>query len=78
MLKENLVEQLYEIIKERIINLEMKLGQKINIQEISNEFNVSQTTIRDVLIRLSHEGLVTIAPRVGYFVIKASAEDLEE
>lgn len=78
MLKGSVVEQLYDILRERIVNLEIKLGEKINTQEIANEFNISQTPVRDVLSRLAHEGLVDVIPRIGYYVTKPSPEDLAE
>ncbi|KKL23452.1 hypothetical protein LCGC14_2425250 [marine sediment metagenome] len=78
MLKGGLTDQLYEILRERIVNLEMKLGEKVDTQEIANEFNTSQTPVRDVLNRLAHEGLVNVVPRIGYYIIEPSPEDLAE
>jgi len=78
MLKTSLVDQLYHILKERIMNLELKLGQKIDMQKIANEFGISQTPARDVLNRLVQEGLVKLVPRVGYYVMSLSPEDLTE
>jgi len=74
----NLVDQIYNMLKERIINLELKLGQRVNIKKLAGEFGVSQTPIREALNRLTKDGLVTVIPRRGYYVVKLSAEEMEE
>jgi len=62
-------DQIYEILKEKILALELKFGEQINVQELSKELKVSSTPIRDALNRLSQEDLVEIVPRVGYYVV---------
>lgn len=69
-------DQIYEILKEKILSLELKLAEQVNIQELSKELKVSSTPIRDVLKRLSQERLVKIIPRVGYYVVDLQPEDL--
>jgi len=78
MLKSNLADQIYDILRERIISLQFKLGEKIDIQKLAEEFGTSPTPIRDALNRLAENGLVNIKPRVGYYVIDLSAEDIAE
>ena len=78
MLKSSLVDQLYDIIKERIVSLQLKLGKKIDVQKLAEEFGVSQMPVRDTLNRLSQNGLVNTRARVGYYVIKLSSEDMRE
>lgn len=78
MLKASLVDQLHHIFKERIMNLELELGQKIDMQKITNEFGISQTPVRDAFNRLVQEGLVRLVPRVGYYVVSLSREDITE
>jgi DNA-binding GntR family transcriptional regulator len=73
-----LVDQLYEIIKERIVSLQLKLGEKIDVQKLAEEFGVSQTPVRDALNRLSQNGLVNTRARVGYYVVDLSEEDITE
>ena len=78
MLRGSLVDQLYEIIKDRILNLELKLGQRINTQQIAGKFKISQTPVRDVLNRLAKDGLIKVVPRIGYYVVDPSSKDLRE
>jgi len=78
VLKASLVDQLYDIIKERIVSLQLKLGEKIDVQKLVEEFGVSQTPVRDALNRLSQDGLINTRARVGYYVTDLSAEDIME
>jgi len=73
-----LVDQIYDIIRERIVSLQLKLGEKIDVQKLAEEFRVSQTPVRDALNRLSQNGLVNTKARVGYYVVDLSAEDITE
>lgn len=77
-LRRNLVEQMHDILRERITNVKMKPGARINIQELAEEFDVSPTPIKDVLKKLSQEGLVTTKSGKGYYVISLSPEKLNE
>jgi DNA-binding GntR family transcriptional regulator len=76
--KASLAEQVYEVLRQRIIDLEIKPGEKINVRQLEEEFEVSQAPIRDALQRLASEGLVRIEPRVGYFAIRLSAKDVKD
>jgi len=78
MLKNGLVDQIYNIIKDKIINLEFGFGERIDIQKIAEEFGISQTPVREALNRLAKDKLVTISPRKGYYVTEMSLEDVQE
>jgi len=69
-------EQIYEMMKEKILNFEIKLGEQINIQKLSRELKVSTTPICGALKRLSQENLVKVIPRVGYYVVDIQPRDL--
>ncbi|MCD6574147.1 GntR family transcriptional regulator, partial [Candidatus Aerophobetes bacterium] len=68
----------YGIIKDKIINLELNLGQRIDIQKIATELGISQTPVREALNRLAKDRLISINPRKGYYVTDISPEDMEE
>lgn len=78
MLESSLVNQIYDIVKERIVSLQLKQGEKIDVQKLAKEFGVSQTPIRDALNRLSQNSLVNTRARVGYYVVDLSAKDITE
>lgn len=78
MLNASLVQQIYQIIKHKILDLELSSDQRIDTQQLAEEFGVSQTPIRDALNRLAADGLVKVQPRVGYYVIQAGHRDVIE
>lgn len=55
--------QIQEILRERIQSLTWVPGEVLSRNEIQLEFGVSQTPVRDALIRLAEEGLVEIYPQ---------------
>lgn len=67
-------DQIYEIIKKRILTQEYKLGEKINILAITKELAVSNTPVREALSMLERDGLVEVRPNAGPSVIEFSAE----
>lgn len=74
----SLVDQIYSVLRDRIIEVSMEPGTKIDIQQLIEEFEVSETPVRVALAKLTHEGLVKLLPRRGYFVIKLTKKDLKE
>ncbi len=70
--RHNLRDQVYDILKRRIILREIKPGKKINEEELAESLGVSRTPIRETLLRLEHEGIVEIISRRGAFVISQS------
>jgi DNA-binding GntR family transcriptional regulator len=71
-------EKIYSTIKQRILNLHFAPGQNLNPKALANELGVSQTPIREVLLRLEWEKLVTIIPRMGIQVTKIDFKELKE
>jgi DNA-binding GntR family transcriptional regulator len=59
-------DQVYEAIKERILDQAYAPGEKLNIDGLVREFKVSSTPIREALTRLVAEGLVSAAPFLGF------------
>lgn len=58
----------YDALKDRIINLELAPGAKLNLDRLAVEFRISQTPIREALTRLVAEGLVCLEPFKGFSV----------
>ena len=77
-LNQTVGDEIFSILRKRIITLELQFGEKIDPQKISQELGVSQTPIREALNRLSHRKLAISIPRVGYYVIRPSEEDVRE
>ncbi|MBB4144430.1 GntR family transcriptional regulator [Rhizobium rhizoryzae] len=55
--------QIRDILRERILSLELEPGQPVSRHTLQNEFTVSQTPVRDALLRLKEEGLIDIFPQ---------------
>lgn len=59
-------DQVYEAIKERILDQAYAPGEKLNVDGLVRELAVSSTPIREALSRLVAEGLVRAEPFVGF------------
>ncbi len=58
-------DQLYEILKNRIVRLEYKPGEVLNEADIASEFDMSRTPVRKVFEQLKNNNLLNIIPRYG-------------
>jgi DNA-binding GntR family transcriptional regulator len=63
-----LLDQVYEVLKGRILDRAYQPGARLSIDALARELNVSSTPIREALGRLSAEGLVAAEPFVGFSV----------
>lgn len=61
---------IYTFLRKKIIELQIKPGEFINVNELSEFLNVSRSPVRDALIQLESEGLVTTAPKKGTIISK--------
>ena len=71
-------EQVYHLIKERILDQTYGFGEKINMLELSQELGISSSPISEALSVLESERLVTFTPNAGPSVIKIDNEIFEE
>lgn len=51
----------YNVVKEQIVTLKILPGQLLMVQQLSKEYGISRTPVREALIRLKEEGLVNEA-----------------
>jgi len=68
----------YDYILNAIITYELKPGQAIVEQEISDKLDISRTPIREAFKQLESEGLVHHFPARGTFVATLTVQDIEE
>ncbi len=71
-------EKAYQIIKEKIITLELPPGSAIHETALAEELQLGRTPIREALKLLQAEQLVTTVPRRGMFVSSISITDLQQ
>ncbi|MCD6265799.1 MAG: GntR family transcriptional regulator [Deltaproteobacteria bacterium] len=74
----NASSHIYERLKEDIIDLKYRFGQKIVDNEIASQFGVSRTPIRETLSKLERDGFVKKIPNVGYFINRISIQDIKD
>lgn len=69
---------IFEELKKRIIDLELKPGTVINEKELMLAFGVSRTPVREALIMLSQIGLVEMKPRIGTYVTQIDIQSAKD
>ena len=74
--KGSLTDKAYNALKASIISLDLKPGQIIVEEDISEKLGISRTPLRAALQRLSFESLVEIIPAKGTCVTKLSTKYL--
>ena len=67
---------IHEKLREEILACRLSPGADLREQELASRFQVSKSPVRDALLRLEREQLVTIAPRQGYRVAPISLSDI--
>jgi GntR family transcriptional regulator, rspAB operon transcriptional repressor len=55
--------QVFERLREMILSLELTPGTVLSRAELANQYGLSQTPVRDALMKLGEEGLVDIYPQ---------------
>jgi DNA-binding GntR family transcriptional regulator len=73
-----LSDKAYQLIRHKIITLELPPQSAIDEQALMQDLQVGRTPIREALQRLAAEGLVFLAPRRGMFVSEISITDLQK
>ncbi|MDT8420063.1 MAG: GntR family transcriptional regulator [Desulfuromonadales bacterium] len=71
-------QKICNIIRKKIVTLEYPPGHRLNEQKLAQELGVSRTPVREALILLSSEGLVTMAPNVMTHVSEINLQKLRE
>ncbi|MCB7305842.1 GntR family transcriptional regulator [Bariatricus massiliensis] len=71
-------EQVNGFIKSRIVNGEIKPGQKINEFELAEELGISRGPVREALRQIEQEGLVLYEPNKGCTVTKLTVKEMYE
>lgn len=71
-------EQIYHILKSRIMERTYQAGSKLSIVSISKELNVSNSPVREAFSMLERDGLVEIYPNSGPSVITFSQERVSQ
>jgi DNA-binding GntR family transcriptional regulator len=71
-------DRVYQAIRRAILTCELQPGQELREQVLAERYRVSRSPIRDSLLRLEQEKLVTVLPRQGYRVNPISMSDVQD
>lgn len=74
---ETLQTQVYEYLREKIINGYIPPGQRLLEQKIAKETGISRSPIREAIRRLASSGLVDVNPHGGVRVYRATFDDFK-
>src|SRR5579859_7778047 len=73
----SLVDQVRDILKERIFRGNLRPGDRIVEQRVAKELGVGQNAVREALIELAHLGFVQRTPNKGTYVTRLTRADAE-
>lgn len=65
-----LVDSVYEVLKEHLMDQRVLAGERLSIDALARELDVSPTPVREALARLEAQGMVTKEPLRGYRVAR--------
>jgi len=74
----NLSEIAYDELKEMILSGELRQGERIVLEKMSEKLNLSITPLREALNKLAQEDLIQVTPRSSYEVISLSPDDVND
>jgi len=67
-----------EKMREAIVNMHFKAGERLVERDLCEQLGVSRTIVREVLRHLESEGLVAILPNRGPIVAETTAEEARQ
>jgi DNA-binding GntR family transcriptional regulator len=74
LIKTNLNDQIYPILKEMIADQRFNPGGSINVEQLTHELGVSRTPVWEAIRRLEQEGIVVHTPHKGVRVRELTRE----
>ncbi|MGL6100221.1 MAG: GntR family transcriptional regulator [Fusobacteriaceae bacterium] len=76
--KENIRQYIYRVLRENIMNLNLKPGDTIGEIDLSKALSVSRTPLREAIVQLVEERLIEVFPQKGSLVSKIDLRMVEE
>lgn len=78
MKNESLTDKVYKSLRFDILTRKIPGGKRITESAVAKELNVSRTPVREALLKLTQEKLITAIPRTGYIVEDMSDNDIQD
>lgn len=73
-----LADRIFDVIRERIVEGKIVVMEPVRQDALAAELGVSKIPLREALVRLEHEGLLTSRANRGWFVRPMSASEADE
>ncbi len=73
-----LTQQIVNFLKQRILDGELRSGERVWAAELAEEFGVSIAPVKEALLILQGEGLIKNVPRRGSVVRQFTPQDVED
>lgn len=71
-------QRVHEVLRNAIVNGELESGERIVELDVARNLSVSQSTVREALKQLAHDGLVLQLPRRGSYVASVDEESARQ
>jgi DNA-binding GntR family transcriptional regulator len=70
--------EVYPVLRRAIVELYLQPGTVLSIKDICQHFEMGRSPVRDALIRLDQEGLVTLLPQRGTMISQIDLSRVEQ
>lgn len=70
--------EVYPVLRRAIVELYLQPGTVLSIKDICQQFEMGRSPVRDALIRLDQEGLVTLLPQRGTMISQIDLSRVEQ
>ena len=71
----SLADRAYEALEHRIVTLQLAPGTVVTERELIQEIGIGRTPLREAVLRLAQEHLVTVLPRKGIYISEVNLTD---
>jgi DNA-binding GntR family transcriptional regulator len=68
--------QVYEVLRRAIVTLALPPGSVVNEKSICEQLGISRTPLREALLQLSAESLISVVPHMGTYVSRIDLQDV--
>lgn len=75
-LADPIVPQVIQLLRQAIIEMQLKPGQALSENDIARQYGVSRQPVREAFIKLREVGLLQILPSRGTYVVKISVSEV--
>lgn len=76
--RQTVTSAIVDALRERILNFEIPEGHALRQDGLATEFGVSRIPVREALLQLEGEGLITLSAHKGFSVTELSLDDIQD